>query len=64
MRAKTVNEEFGQKDLVRIQDIKTKADGSQDKEISLATTQAKIIQDAGKARARAEAAEKVFGPNS
>jgi len=64
MRAQFVNEAYGQKDLVRMQDIKTKAAGNHDKEISLATTQAKIIQDAGKAQARAEAAEKVFGSGS
>ncbi|MFA5152664.1 MAG: hypothetical protein WC554_08910 [Clostridia bacterium] len=59
-----INEDFGQKDLIRMQDIKTKADGNHDKEISLATTQANIIQDAGKAKARAEAAEQVFGSGS
>ena len=64
MRAKFVNEGYGQKDYVRMEDIKTKANGDHDKEISLATTQAKIIQDAGKAQARAEAAEKVFGARS
>lgn len=64
MRAKFVNEGFGQKDLVRMQDIKTKAAGDHSKEISLATTQAKIIGDAGKAQARAEAAEQVFGAGS
>jgi hypothetical protein len=65
MRAKTIaeilNEGFGQKDLVRMQDIMTKSDGNHDKEISLATTQANIIKDAGKAKARAEAAEEIFG---
>jgi hypothetical protein len=64
MRARLINEAFGQKDLVRMQDIKTKSAGNHDKEISLATTQAKIIQDAGKAQARAEAAEEVFGSES
>lgn len=64
MRARYINEEFGQKDLVRMQDIRTKADGDPSKEISLATTQAKIIKDAGKAAARGEAAEQVFGKNS
>lgn len=64
MRAKLVLEGFGQKDLVRMQDIKTKSAGNHNKEISLATTQANIIQDAGKAQARAEAAEEVFGPDS
>jgi len=64
MRAKLVLEGYGQKDLVRMSDIKTKAAGDHNKEISLATTQAKIIQDAGKAQARAEAAEEVFGSGS
>ena len=59
-----LNEGFGQKDLIRMQDIRTKAAGNHDKEISLATTQAKIIGDAGKAQARAEAAEEVFGSGS
>jgi hypothetical protein len=60
----SLNESFGQKDLVRMQDIKTKAGGNHDKEITLATTQANIIQDAGKAKARSEAAEEVFGTGS
>jgi hypothetical protein len=47
-----------------MQDIKTKAAGDHNKEISLATTQAKIIGDAGKAQARSEAAEQVFGQGS
>jgi hypothetical protein len=68
MRARFVNEElnegYGQKDLVRMQDIKTKAAGNHDKEIQLATTQANIIKDAGKAKARSEAAEEVFGAGS
>lgn len=64
MRAKLVLEGFGQKDLVRMQDIKTKSAGNHDKELSLAKTQANIIQDAGKAQARAEAAEEVFGSGS
>lgn len=64
MRAKTVNEGYGQKDLVRMQDIQTKSAGDHDKEMSLATTQAKIIKNAAKAKARAEAAEKVFGADS
>ena len=60
----SINEAIGQKDIVRMQDIKTKANGDHAKELSLATTQAKIIQDAGKAQARAEAAEQVFGPGN
>jgi hypothetical protein len=64
MRAKFVNENYGQKDLTRMQDIKTKASGDNEKEIKLASTQAAIIQDAGKAQARAEAAEEVFGSGS
>jgi hypothetical protein len=64
MRAKLVLEAYGQKDYVRMVDIKTKAAGDHNKEISLATTQAKIIGDAGKAQARAEAAEQVFGSGS
>ena len=64
MRARLINEAFGQKDLVRMQDIKTKAAGDHNKEITLATTQAKIIGDAGKAQARSEAAEQVFGQGS
>lgn len=65
MRAKFVlNEGFGQKDLVRMQDIKTKSAGNHEKELSLARTQANIIQDPGKAQARAEAAVEVFGPGS
>lgn len=64
MRAKTVNEVFGQKDLVRMQDIQTKSAGDSEKEKSLALTQAKLITNAAKAKARAEAAEEVFGPGS
>ena len=64
MRARKVNEGYGQKDLVRMQDIQTKSAGDHDKEISLATTQAKIIKNAQKAKARAEAAEEVFGVGS
>jgi hypothetical protein len=62
--AESINEAIGVKDVVRMQDIKTKANGDHAKELSLATTQAKIIQDAGKAQARAEAAEQVFGPGN
>lgn len=58
-----VNEAYGQKDLVRMEDIKTKAAGDEDKEIQLATTQAKLITKGPKAAARAEAAEAVFGPD-
>lgn len=65
MKAKFVKESlleaFGQKDLTRMQDIKTKAAGDEAREISLATTQAGLIHDGGKAAARAEAAEEVFG---
>ncbi len=64
MRAKLVLEGFGQKDQVRMLDIKTKSAGNHEKEISLARTQANIIQDPGKAQARAEAAEQVFGAGS
>jgi len=68
MKAKFVkealNEAFGQKDRVRMQDIQTKSAGDHEKELSLANTQAKIIQNAVKAKARAEAAEEVFGPGS
>lgn len=68
MKAKLVreflNEEFGQKDLVRMQDIQTKSAGDHDKELSLAATQAKIITNPVKAKARAEAAEQVFGSGS
>jgi hypothetical protein len=64
MRAKFVNEAYGMKDKVRMQDIRTKSAGDHSKEISLATTQAKIIKDASKAKARAEAAEEVFGQGS
>jgi hypothetical protein len=65
MKAKLVKEflleAFGQKDLIRMQDIKTKAAGDASKEISLAQTQAKIIANGAKAAARAEAAAEVFG---
>jgi len=64
MRARYVNEGYGQKDTTRMQDIKTKAGGDHDKEIKLANTQAGLIKDAGKAKARAEAAEEVFGSNN
>jgi hypothetical protein len=67
MKAKTVSESlyeaFGQKDLVRMEDIRTKAGGDEAKELALAQTQAKLIGKAEKAAARAEAAEKVFGPD-
>jgi len=68
MKAKFVeealHEAFGQKDLVRMQDIQTKSAGDHEKELSLASTQANIIKNAVKAKARAEAAEDVFGPGS
>ena len=68
MKAKFVkeslNEEFGQKDYIRMTDIQTKSAGDHDKELSLATTQAKIIKNPAKAKARAEAAEEVFGAGS
>jgi hypothetical protein len=68
MKAKFVreslNEEYGQKDLVRMQDIKTKAAGNVDQEIALANVQAKLITKAEKAAARAEAAQEVFGSGS
>ena len=59
-----LNEGYGQKDLVRMEDIRTKAAGDHDKEIMLASTQAKLIGKAPKAKARAEAAEQVFGAGS
>lgn len=60
----TLNEAFGQKDIVRMQDIQTKSAGNHERELSLATTQANIIKNAVKAKARAEAAEEVFGVDS
>jgi hypothetical protein len=63
MGSDEVNEAYGQKDLVRMEDIKTKAAGDSDKEIQLANTQAKLITKGPKAAARAEAAEAVFGPD-
>ena len=57
----SLNEAYGQKDLVRMEDIRTKADGDSEKEIQLASTQARLIGKAPKAAARAEAAEAVFG---
>lgn len=67
MRAKLVSEileSFGQKDYVRMTDIRTKSAGDHEKELSLAGTQAKIIKNAVKAKARGEAAEEVFGAGS
>ena len=58
-----LNEAYGQKDLVRMEDIKVKADGDPEAEIKLASTQAKLINKGPKAAARAEAAEAVFGPD-
>ena len=57
----SLNEAYGQKDLVRMQDIRTKAAGDEEKEIALATTQARLIGKGEKAAARAEAAVYVFG---
>lgn len=57
----SLNEAYGQKDKVRMEDIKTKAAGDEEKEIALATTQAKLISKGEKAAARAEAAVDVFG---
>lgn len=59
----SVNEAYGQKDLTRMEDIKTKAGGDPEAEVKLATTQAKLINKGPKAAARAEAAEVVFGPD-
>jgi hypothetical protein len=56
-------EAYGQKDLIRMQDIRTKASGDTDKEIALAQTQAKLIVNGAKAAARAEAAAEIFGPD-
>ncbi len=64
MKAKFVSEAFGAKDRVRMEDIRTKSAGDHDKELSLARTQAKIIKNAAKAKARSEAAEEVFGSGS
>ena len=63
IRDEEVNEAYGQKDLIRMEDIKTKAAGDEVKEIQLASTQAKLIAKGPKAAARAEAAEAVFGPD-
>jgi len=52
-----LNEAFDEKDHKRIEDIVKKAGGDRDKEISLATTMAKVITDKNKAERRAEAAE-------
>ncbi len=57
-------EGYGQKDLVRMEDIRTKSAGDHDKEIALASTQARLITKPEKAKARAEAAEEVFGAGS
>lgn len=58
-----MDEAYGQKDLTRMEDIKTKAGGDPEAEVKLATTQAKLINKGPKAAARAEAAEVVFGPD-
>ena len=57
----SLNEAYGQKDLVRMEDIKTKAGGDPETELKLASTQARLIGKGPKAAARAEAAEAVFG---
>lgn len=59
-----LNEGYGQKDVVRMEDIRTKAAGDHDKEMALASTQARLITKPEKAKARAEAAEEVFGAGS
>ena len=57
----SLNEAYGQKDRVRMEDIRTKAAGDEEKEVALATTQARLIGKGEKAAARAEAAVDVFG---
>lgn len=52
-----LNEAFEEKDEMRIKDIVRKAAGNESKEISLASTMAKVIKDADKAQRRGEAAE-------
>lgn len=65
MKAKFISdylaEAYGQKDHTRMVDIRTKAAGDEEKEIALASTQAKLINKGEKAAARAEAAVDVFG---
>lgn len=56
--------EFAQKDLTRIQDIVKKANGDQNKMISLASTMAKSITDKVKAADRGHAAEEVLGKDN
>jgi len=53
----TVNEYHSAKDDLRIKDIISKADGSEEKELSLATTMANSIKDVEKCLGRAEAAK-------
>jgi hypothetical protein len=57
----SLNEAYGQKDKVRMEDIRTKAAGDEEKEVALASTQARLIGKGEKAAARAEAAVDVFG---
>ena len=61
MRAKLVNEGYGQKDIVRMESLRDKSNGDPDKEMQYALNMAKSIKNAGKAQARGEGAEEVFG---
>lgn len=64
MRARLVNEAAGSKDIARMESLMAKAKGDQDKEMQYAGNMAKAITNAGKAQARGEAAEQVFGKAS
>jgi hypothetical protein len=57
-----LNEAFDPKDEMRISDIVKKSGGDKNKQISLASTMAKVIKDADKATRRAEAAESLGYP--
>ncbi len=61
MRARQVNEAAGSKDIARIESIIKKSKGDSSKEIMYAENMAKAITKPGKARARAEAAQQVYG---
>jgi hypothetical protein len=53
----SIDEAFDAKDEMRIRDIVSKSGGDESKQVSLATSMAKLITDKDKAQRRAEAAE-------
>lgn len=61
MKAKFINEIAGTKDIARMESIRDKSKEDPEKELMYARNMAKSITNPGKAQARGEAAEEIFG---